>query len=282
MPSYCCGDVNEANVLLAHELSNLTDKKVVSNAIENAYLNPNSIMTNFAKAREESFDNIQIVSPYMFASLFKDKDGNVVLDGARNLLDRLDSNPDSTIDIITNSVLTSDNFFTQSVIDMDLAPRLLLSEEMQQQWLAKPSESEFNPALVESDAWIEMINHPRLRFYENGRMDDDTFGGDEHYSKLHAKYIVSDDDGFVGTTNFDYRSMLYNNEMGFFFQSPELANDIRRNTAYLVSLSYRWGSPEWLEMRRQLMERKGTKASTTRKQRGLYKTLKKTGLQWWF
>lgn len=282
MPSYVAEGFHEADVLLAHELSNLTDKRVVSSAIENAGLNPNSIMTNIAKAREDSFDSIQIVSPYMFASLFKDKDSNVVLDGARILLDRLDANPESTIEIVTNSVLTSDNFFTQSIIDMDLAPRLLLSEEMQQRWLAKREESEFSPELVESEAWLATIDHPQLRFYENGRLDDDTFGGDEHYSKLHAKYIVSDDSGFVGTTNFDYRSMLYNNEMGFFFRSPGLADDMRKNTAYLISLSYRWGSPEWLEMRRQLMEMKGRKASTTRKQRGIYKTLKKTGLQWWF
>jgi len=76
--------------------------------------------------------------------------------------------------------------------------------------------------------------------------------------------------------------MLYNNEMGFLFQSQGLADDIRENTVYLLSLSYRWGSPEWLELRRQLMEMRGRKASTTRKQRVIYKTLKSTGLQWFF
>jgi len=162
---------------------------------------------------------------------------------------------------------------------MDLAPRLLLSEDLQASWLAKVSESELNPELVESEAWLEMINHPRLLVYETGKLDDKIFGGEIEHSKLHAKYIVSDDMGFVGTTNFDYRSRLYNNEMGFFFRSQELANDIIDNTEYLISLSYRWGSPEWLEMRSRLMKMSGIKAHTTRNQRRYYKLLKNTGLR---
>ena len=115
-----------------------------------------------------------------------------------------------------------------------------------------------------------------------GRIDDVRFGGDFEHSKLHAKYTLSDDAGFVGTSNFDYRSRLYNNEMDFFFESEGLAADIRANTDYLLDVSYRWGSPEWLEMRRQIMAQDDRKASTVRKQRGLYKTLKNTGLQWFF
>jgi len=282
MQDYVSTNFRDAEVRLAHELANLTDKKVVNNAVENAHLNPNSIMTILASAQDKHFNNMQIVSPYMFAALYKDKDKNVVLDEAKDILRWLEDHPQSTIDMVTNSVLTSDNFFTQSVIDMDMVPRLLLSEELQQAWLEKPDKSEFNPELVESPEWIRMVNHPRLHFYETGTLDDVGFGGDYEHSKLHAKYTVSDDMGFVGTTNFDYRSRLYNNEMGFFYRSEELANDVRKNTDYLLSLSYRWGSPEWLEMRKQLMAQKGRKASTTRKQRGIYKTLKNTGLQWWF
>ena len=127
-----------------------------------------------------------------------------------------------------------------------------------------------------------MVNHPRLRIYEIGKLDDVRFGGDHHHRKLHAKYIVGDTMGFVGTSNFDYRSRLYNSEMGYFFDSAELANDIAENTDYLISLSYRWGSPEWLEMRRQLMELGGKKGYTVRHQRGIYKTIKNTGLMWLF
>ena len=282
MPTYFNDDYHVAQLRLAHELANLTDKNVVNSAVDNAKLNPNSIMTVLQSIDDSDFDNIQIVSPYLFAAEYKDKDGNVVLDEARNLLEWLDDNPGRSIDIVTNSVLTSDNIFTQAVIDMDLAPRLLLSEEVRAEWLKKTADSEFNPALVESDLWVRMVNHPRLRIYETGRLDDVNLGGDVDYGKQHAKYVVSDDFGFVGTTNFDYRSRLYNNEMGFFFISESLADELRRNTEYLIETSYRWGSPEWLEMRRKLMEQKGSKASITRKQRTIYKTLRNTGLQWFF
>ena len=88
---------------------------------------------------------------------------------------------------------------------------------------------------------------------------------------------------YVGTSNLDYRSRLYNSEMGFFFRSEELAEDLcNDNTDYLIGLSYRWGSPEWLEMRQRMRELDGSQASAVRKQRGLYKTIKKTGLIWWF
>ena len=282
MPEYMSQGFYETEVLLAHELSNLTDKKVVSNAVENTHLNPNSITAILAQIRDEHFNTIRIVSPYLFAARFTDKEGNVILDGAQEALKWLDKHPDSTLEVVTNSVLTSDNFFAQAVIDMDLVPRLLLSEDLQASWLAKVSESELNPELVESEAWLKMVNHPRLLVYETGKLDDKIFGGDIKHSKLHAKYTVSDDMGFVGTTNFDYRSRLYNNEMGFFFRSQELADDIVDNTEYLISLSYRWGSPEWLEMRSRLMEMSGTKARTTRNQRRNYKVLKKTGLLWLF
>ncbi len=282
MPEYVSQDFHSAEVRLVHQLTNLTNKKVVANAVENAYLNPNSIAAVFEKFDEREFQDYQIISPYLFAAQYKDNDGNIELDEAEAVLELLDKYPQITFEIITNSVLTSDNFFAQSVIDMDLAPRLLLSKEAQHQWLSKLEEGEFNPEFVESDAWRKMINHPQLKIYETGRLDDLTLGGDAEYSKLHAKYVVSDDDGFVGTTNFDYRSRLYNNEMGFFFTSPGLAEDLRRNSEFLFGTSYLWGSPEWLEMRKRVMELDGNKAFMTRKQRTIYKTLRSTGLQWYF
>ncbi len=282
MPDYVTKDFRNARVRLTHELTNLTDKNVTYKAVENAENNPNSVITVFDSIPDDYFVNQQIVSPYLFAALYKNKDGEVERDEAENILKWLDDHPERSLDIVTNSVLTSDNFFAQAVIDMDLAPRLLLTEELQEAWLKKPEDGEFNPDLVESDAWLKMVNHPRLRIYETGRLDDALFGGDVSYGKQHGKYIVSDDVGFVGTTNFDYRSRLYNNEMGFVFESKELADDVRANTDYLIGLSYRWGSPEWLEMRKRLMDMKGSKPAATRKQREIYKTLRGTGLIWFF
>jgi phosphatidylserine/phosphatidylglycerophosphate/cardiolipin synthase-like enzyme len=282
MPDYMTDGFHEATVRLGHELANITNKHVVIKAEEHLAESPNSIMKLIERIKDEEFEHIRIVSPYLFAAYYKDSDGNVVVDGAQRVLEWLEKYPNSTVDIVTNSVLTSDNFSTQSVIDIDMAPRLLLTEDMQEQWGSKQDDSDRIAELVQSDAWIEMVNHPRLRIYETGKLDDVLFGGDYHHSKLHAKYIVADTKGFVGTSNFDYRSRLYNSEMGYFFDSAELANDIAENTDYLISLSYRWGSPEWMEMRRQLMELGGKKGYTVRHQRGIYKTIKNTGLMWLF
>jgi putative cardiolipin synthase len=282
MSEYMETGFHPAEIRLAHELSNLTNKKVVSNAVENLSLNPNSIVAILNRLQNEHVEQMRIVSPYIFAARYYDDEGNVIVDDAQFVHEWLEANPNSTVELITNSVLTSDNFFTQAVIDMDLVPRLLLSEELQAKWLAKTGEDELDPELVESKEWLEMVNHPRLTVYETGQINDTIFGGNYDHSKLHAKYIIGDQIGFIGTSNFDYRSRLYNNEMGFFFRSQKIADDANANTDYLISLSYRWGSPEWLEMRHRLMALEGRKASKTRKQRKIFKRLRKTGLEWLF
>ena len=282
MPDYMTDGFHEAKVRLGHELANITNKNVVTDAEENLAESPNSIMQIIGRIAEKDFEHIRIVSPYLFAAYYKDSDGNVAIDGAQRVIDWVEQHPNSTVDIVTNSVLTADNFPTQAVIDINLAPRLLMTEDMQEQWGSKQEDSDRIMELVQSDAWIKMVNHPQIRIFETGKLDDVRFGGDYHHSKLHAKYIVSDTKGFVGTSNFDYRSRLYNSEMGYFFDSAELASELVENTDYLISLSYRWGSPEWLEMRRQLVELGGKKGYTVRHQRGIYKTIKNTGLMWLF
>ena len=117
--------------------------------------------------------------------------------------------------------------------------------------------------------------------YETGRLDSVLLGGDRKYGKLHAKFLVNEDVGFIGTTNFDYRSRLYNNEMGFFFHDPELAADVHASFDYLVDSSYLWGSPEWLQLRRAVMDQGGMKGRSTKRQRGWYGFFKKTGIIWW-
>ena len=104
--------------------------------------------------------------------------------------------------------------------------------------------------------------------------------GTVHYGKLHAKFISGEEYGFVGTANFDYRSRLFNNEMGFFYQNAELSNDLIDVFEYLKTTSYRWGTPEWLKMRRKSMELKGMRGWSVRHQRGIYKFMKATGIDW--
>ena len=47
----------------------------------------------------------------------------------------------------------------------------------------------------------------------------------------------------------------------------------------LKSVSLRWGTSEWLEMRRKIMEGDSEKASPARKQRGIYKTIDNLNLK---
>lgn len=282
MPDYFSIGFHDAEVRLAHEFGNLVNKRVVTEAMNNLEKNPNSIVYVLREADDRDISRARLVSPYLFLARYEDKEGNVVHDDAANILSWLKRDPHYEVEIITNSVLTSDNVGAQAVIDMDTAPRLLLTEDMQARWLEKSDLSELNAELMSSEEWQEMISHPRLRVYETGRLDDVLLGGGTDYGKLHAKFIVVDDTGFVGTANFDYRSRLFNNEMGFFFESPGLAEDMNDDFDSLVEKSYLWGSPEWLEMRRQTGELPGMKGYSVRNQRSLYKTLKATGLLWLF
>ena len=288
MPDYMAKGFRESKVRLAHQLSNLTSTEVTTNVRENLVRNPNSILYLMHKLLEEAKNSnepsgtLRIVSPYLFSGKYYDKEGNVTYDGAKETLEYLEDNPNVKIEIITNSVMTSDNFFTQAVIDMDMAPRLLLTPEIRTVWQSSMEKSEFNPDVVESAEWKKLINHPQIFIYQTGKLDSVYLGGKTHYGKLHGKYIIGEIIGFVGTSNFDYRSNLYNNEMGFFFQDPQLIQDLNEVFEWLKATSYRWGSPEWLQMRKELMASDSKKASPARKQRGLYKTMKGLGIIYLF
>ena len=73
------------------------------------------------------------------------------------------SDPDATLEIITNSVLTSDNFSAQSVIDMETSPHLYMPPEMREQWQNLKGVDEMTSELVNSDKWRELVSNPRLR-----------------------------------------------------------------------------------------------------------------------
>jgi phosphatidylserine/phosphatidylglycerophosphate/cardiolipin synthase-like enzyme len=286
MPRFMVEGFHDAKVRLAHQLSNLTNYEVTTRALENIELNPNSISYLYEKLVQKRMEEgitgavtLRIVSPYLFAGVYKNEEGEVVYDDVKNVHEFLKDNPDVKIEIITNSVLTSDNFFTQAVIDMEMAPRLLLSPEQQEQWLSDTEDGEFNPELVESEEWKKRINHPQIFIYETGGLDSVELGGETYYGKLHAKFIIGERTGFVGTSNFDYRSILYNNEMGFFYQSDAVRDDMVEIFEFLKSNSLRWGTAEWLEMRRKTMESDSKKAGPARKQRVTYKTIENLDLK---
>ena len=285
MPSYLNSGFRNTQVRLAHELGNLTSRNAVSRTQENLETNENSIMRIIDELgnteKEGENDVLRIVSPYMFLARYYDKNGKVVQDDAQSILKWLKEHKQGRVEIITNSVLTSDNFMAQSIIDMDMAPRLLLSPEIEKAWLAASENSQWPADLAQSESWEKLINNPQILIYQTGRLDAAILGrGDKEYGKLHAKFIAGDMIGFVGTANFDYRSRLFNNEMGFFYQNDALNKDLVNIFEFLKSTSYRWGSPEWLEMRREVMRVRGMKGWSTRQQRRIFKFLRATGLDW--
>jgi putative cardiolipin synthase len=283
MPGYMNSGFVDAEVLLAHELANLTNRNVVTEVHRNLDDNPNSIMHVLGKYGDEleTDGTLRIVSPYLFVARYYDADGNVVEDGAVEMHQWLSEHPNNRIEIVTNSVLTSDNFMTQSMIDMDAAPRLLLTPELEAAWLSSLKAGELNESVVASDEWHRLVNHPQLFIYQTGKLDAVILGeGSVHYGKLHAKFFMGHDAGFVGTANFDYRSRLFNNEMGFFYSSDAVQQDLIDIFEDLKADSYRWGTPEWLEMRQQVMALGGMKGWSTRHQRSIFKFMRATGLDW--
>jgi len=280
MSQYINAGFHDSSVMLAHELGNLTSTDVVTDAIENIEDNKNSILVLFKRFVKNG--PLKIVSPYLFVPRYVDDEGKIFHDGVVEAHNWLEAHPSNRIEIITNSVLTSDNFLAQSVIDMDLAPRLLLTPELRKAWVDSLEDGELNPEIVESEEWKRLINNPKIDIYEMGRLDASKLGnGSTHYGKLHAKFIMGEKTSFVGTSNLDYRSRLYNNEMGFFVEDSEIQQDLNDIFDDLKALSYRWGTPEWLQMRKQVMEMGGIKGWTTKHQRFIYEFLVATGLIWY-
>ena len=288
MPDYMNEGFHDSRARLAHEMANLSNINATTNVEDNLRGNPNSIVYMLAKAGETAINKneklsgtLRIVSPYLFVTKYFNDEGDVIHDGAQNLRALLRDNPDLKVEIITNSVLTSDNVITQAIIDMDMGPRLLLTPELEAAWVSSLKEGEQNLAVVESEEWKELVKNPRLLIYQTGKLDSIILGnGKTHYGKLHAKYILGRNVAFVGTSNFDYRSMLYNNEMGFFLDGSEARKELLDIFEMFKATSYRWGSPEWLQMRKELMASESKKASPTRQQRFIFKTTKGLGVKY--
>ena len=280
MSKFLNTDFYDAKVILAHEFGNLSSVDVVEDAIDNREDNKNSIRVLFERIITNA--SLKVISPYLFVPRYVDDNDVVFHDGIAIVHDWLKTHPSNQVNIITNSVLTSDNFLAQSVIDMDLAPRLLLSPKLRKAWLNSLEEGELNPDLIESDEWKKQINNPKINIYEMGRLDSAKLGnGNKHYGKLHAKLIMGDKASFVGTSNLDYRSRLYNNEMGFYIEDSSIQQDLNNIFEDLKKDSYRWGTPEWLQMRKEVIEQGGFKGWSTKRQRFIYNFLISTGLIWY-
>ncbi len=287
MPHFMNQDFHQVNVRLSHQLSNLVNPDVVTNTRELVKSNPNSILHLIQQYLEEELKtgniskSTRIVSPYIFVGQYYDEEGNLVYDGAVETNKLLREHPNIILEVITNSPLTSDNRMTQAIIDMNMVPRMLLPDSLRKAWLTSLKKGEFNPEVTNSEEWRKHVDSSQIFIYETGKLDSVLLGkGEKHYGKLHAKFIVTDNGGFIGTSNFDYRSNLYNNEMGFFFEGNSLRDDLIRQFDILKQTSYRWGSPQWLKLRRMMIETRSKKSGAVRYQRTLYKLIRALELQY--
>jgi putative cardiolipin synthase len=166
------------------------------------------------------------------------------------------------------------------MIDMDMAPRLLLSPDLVEKWRKTKQEEELQSELVNSKEWQELINNPQIKIYQVGKLDASMLGGESEYGKLHAKFFFAENGGFIGTSNFDYRSRIYNNEMGYFFKSTELQSQLDEIFESLKEQSYLWGTGEWLQMRNKMMEVPGIKGRSAKKQRKTFTRIMQSGIVW--
>lgn len=138
-----------------------------------------------------------------------------------------------------------------------------------------------NKRLISSARAREQIDNPQIYMYQTGRLDSHLLvASGTVYGKLHAKFLAGPRAGFVGTSNFDYRSRLLNSEIGFFTVGEHPSEELNAEFEKLIKISYRWGTPEWLEMRRRLMQAGGSKSTMTRMQRTIYKLIKSLHLEW--
>jgi putative cardiolipin synthase len=143
--------------------------------------NPNSIINAFKKAIDNSQDQIEISSPYLYLSP----------QDLMQLKKWLKSAPHRKVKILTSSRATSDMIYSQALIENELLPSL--------------------KKIIDDPE----IGPQRLQVYLYGKADDVKLGGENNYGKLHAKFIVYDQrQAIITTSNLDHRSRSLNSEVG--------------------------------------------------------------------
>jgi putative cardiolipin synthase len=225
--------VNEIMPLMQNDpifLGLLKNKKLVNNQ---------DILTRIKDYVALETEEINFISPYP-----KINDGTEikVKDGEESPVENelaiinhiMLARPNLRVNLFTNSAITSDSPLTQSVVDIETAPRFL---------------QKLDPSV-----------RNRVTVYCWGKLDDATLGGTKHYGKFHFKgvYFKGLKTGMVGTYNKDPRSQSNNSEVStsvsplinaegvqdiqFALKMEALIEDIKAN-------SHVWGSPEYNQIR---------------------------------
>ena len=169
---------------------------------------------------KDAKSSIRIVSPYLWLS-----DDDIAF-----FKEWLAADSSRVLEVISNSVSTTDNIPAQAMVDTILGPKLVT--EVQGTKIAQ-----------------------QIKVYSYGRLDDQALGGTVAYGKLHAKFtIVDGKTAFVGTSNLDPRSRYLNTELGVMFEGKTEGPVAKELTDYFQNLankSYHWGSEDWKKVREQ-------------------------------
>ncbi|CBW26162.1 hypothetical protein BMS_1290 [Halobacteriovorax marinus SJ] len=180
-------------------------------------INPNSLSKEVSQMLDEAEESIDIVTPYLHLT---DKE-------VKKLHHWLSQDPRRKLRIVTSSIVTNDTLASQALIDGQLMPKLLDHG-------GKVKEGQLDILLY-------------------GRVDDVLLGGDKDYGKLHAKFVVVDQNkSMVMTSNLDPRSRSLNSEIGVQItglnKKSEVAKQLSERVDYLEEISHRYGSKEWQEI----------------------------------
>lgn len=172
-----------------------------------------SVIENLMHLAKRAKKSIDLVSPYLYLT-----------DTEIEYLNRwAKEDPSRKVRIFTSSILTSDAFLAQAMVDGDVAPRVQK---------------------------IVGESNPQFEFYSYGKSDSEKVGGNKSYGQLHAKFAVIDGAiSVVGSSNGDPVSRNLNSEVALQVKGEKTAERLSQAIEHLRENSYLWGTPEWHAIR---------------------------------
>jgi len=169
--------------------------------------------------------NIRIVSPYIYMT---PEEIDSMVAWLKQPTGEKDSNGQEikkTLEVVTNSIMTSDNMLAQIIVDNETLRNLL-------------------------DKATKQGVSEQITLLELGKEDAIELGGKVAYGKLHAKYITIDNETLgIGTFNGDPRSRALNSEVAVFVKSPKATAVLNESFNELMKMSHEYDSPEWKKIR---------------------------------
>ena len=178
-------------------------------------VNPNSLSKEVNEMINSAENSIDIVTPYLHLT---DKE-------VKGIHKWLSKDKSRRIRIITSSIVSNDTLASQALIEGDLLPKLVNTNDLN-------------------------ISKDQIQVFLYGKSDDVLLGGDKEYGKLHAKFVVVDQHkSMIMTSNLDPRSRSLNSEIGVQITALEkesqTAKELSDRVNYLENMSHRYKSKEW-------------------------------------